>query len=67
MKSGKLNFLEPSGPLQASNGTALPLWNLEVRYPVHKVQTLVSVLRNLPLYVLYFSLEGFTNIKTRIL
>ena len=25
MKSGKLNFLEPSGPLQASNGTDLPL------------------------------------------
>jgi hypothetical protein len=25
MKSGNLNFLEPSGPLQASNGTSLPL------------------------------------------
>ena len=25
MKSGKLNFLEPSGPLQVCNGTALPL------------------------------------------
>jgi hypothetical protein len=25
MKSGILNFLEPSGPLQACNGTALPL------------------------------------------
>ena len=24
MKSGNLNFLEPSGPLQASNGTDLP-------------------------------------------
>jgi len=24
-KSGKLNFLEPSGPLQACNGTDLPL------------------------------------------
>jgi len=24
MKSGNLNFLEPSGPLQACNGTALP-------------------------------------------
>ena len=23
-KSGKLNFLEPCGPLQACNGTALP-------------------------------------------
>jgi len=25
MKSGNLNFLEPSGALQACNGTALPL------------------------------------------
>ena len=25
MNSGNLNFLEPSGPLQACNGTALPL------------------------------------------
>jgi hypothetical protein len=25
MKSGNLNFLEPSGPLQAFNGTDLPL------------------------------------------
>jgi len=24
-KSGNLSFLEPSGPLQACNGTALPL------------------------------------------
>jgi len=25
MKSGNLNFLEPSGPLQTCNGTAFPL------------------------------------------
>jgi len=24
MKSGKINFLEPSGPVQACNGAALP-------------------------------------------
>jgi len=29
MKSENLNFLEPSGPLQACNGTALPLPYLE--------------------------------------
>jgi len=29
MKSGNLNFLEPSGPLQACNGTALPLFLYE--------------------------------------
>jgi len=28
MKSGNLNFLEPSGPLQACNGTALPFLSL---------------------------------------
>ena len=26
MKSGNLNFMEPSGPLQACNGTALPFF-----------------------------------------
>ena len=26
MKSGNLNFLEPSGPLRACNGTDLPLY-----------------------------------------
>jgi hypothetical protein len=26
MKSGNLNFLEPSGPIQACNGTALPFY-----------------------------------------
>jgi len=32
-KSGSLNFLEPSGPLQACNGTALPLpLHVSVRY-----------------------------------
>ena len=28
MKSGNLNFLEPSGPLQACNGTLLPFYNV---------------------------------------
>jgi hypothetical protein len=28
MKSGNLNFLEPSGPLQAYNGTALPFTDI---------------------------------------
>jgi hypothetical protein len=28
MKSRNLNFLEPSGPLQACNGTALPFFTL---------------------------------------
>ena len=29
MKSGNLNFLEPSGPLQACNGTDLPFYHTE--------------------------------------
>ena len=29
MKSGNLNFLEPSGPFQACNGTALPFFYLK--------------------------------------
>ena len=32
MKSGNLNFLEPSGPLHACNGTALPLPFFYMRY-----------------------------------
>ena len=32
-KSGSLNFLEPSGPLQACNGTALPF----IAFYLHKV------------------------------
>ena len=31
MKSGKHNFLEPSGPLQACNGTALPFLKFYLR------------------------------------
>ena len=30
-KSGDLNFLEPSGPVQAGNGTALPFFILIIR------------------------------------
>ena len=33
-KSGNFNFLEPSGPLQACNGTALSLPFIETRYAV---------------------------------
>jgi hypothetical protein len=37
MKSGSLNFLEPSGPVQVCNGTALPLPFYIKNYPdIHK-------------------------------
>ena len=32
MKSGNLNFLEPSGPLQACKGTALPFFTIQYIY-----------------------------------
>jgi len=32
MKSGNLNFLEPSGPLLACNGTALPIRPLNISH-----------------------------------
>jgi len=36
MKSGNLNFLEPSGPVQACTGTALPFTNIRVRLQIKK-------------------------------
>ena len=42
-KSGNLNFLEPSGPVQACNGTALPLvpilftFYIQVCYSLKKI------------------------------
>jgi len=43
MKSGNLNLLEPSGPLQACNGTALPYYLF-----VLTAVTLVSTNNSLP-------------------
>jgi secreted trypsin-like serine protease len=49
MKPGNLNFLEPSGPIQACNGTALP-------YLYHSVNMYYNWLQeqfcNLSLYTL---------------
>jgi len=42
MKSGNLNFLEPSGPLQACNGTALPLL-CDISYELKKNQALQTL------------------------
>ena len=38
MKSGNLNFLKPSGPLQASNGADLPLPSTNVGVVVETLQ-----------------------------
>ena len=37
MKSGNLNFQEPSGPLQACKGTALPLHSFRIRASIIQV------------------------------
>ena len=39
MKSGNLSFLETSGPLQACNGTALPLPFIRQREQMHSIIT----------------------------
>jgi len=51
MKSGNRNFLESSGPLQACNGTALPIYVLaeefNEQYIVHYYRTLTFECANL--------------------
>jgi len=48
MKSGNLNFLKASGPLQACNGTALPFllyplfWRTVVKMQVREKRYLVA-------------------------
>jgi len=41
MTSGNLNFLKPSGPVQACNGTALPFNNSVLKNVLFKVLTLL--------------------------
>jgi hypothetical protein len=52
MKSGNLNFLEPSGPLQACNGIALPV-PFKYEKLVHLVGFIMSIYINLRLHNLY--------------
>jgi len=65
MKSGNLNFLEPSGPLQACNGTALPFYKtwlpnpvVNKMKPVHTFQTSCSRLILVLTSHLYISLSS---------
>ena len=44
LKSGNLNFLEPSGPLQGSNGTALPFYKYRAETRSHNPVKLSDVL-----------------------
>jgi len=45
MKSGNINFLEPSGPLPACNGTALTLYLLLLLFNFKHVPLTLSILR----------------------
>ena len=46
MKSGNLNFLEPSGTLQACNGTALPLLSeLCVKWPTRSFSVIIIIIK----------------------
>jgi hypothetical protein len=56
MKSGNLNFLEPSGPLQACNGTALPFFYF---FYLHSIVTWFKVLftsRNIMFIVMCYKI-----------
>src|SRR5215469_9463723 len=57
MKSGNLNFLEPSGPLQACSGTALPLPLLMTKWDPIKLTFLYCTV----LYYMHRHLEVVCN------
>jgi len=58
MKSGNLNFLEPAGPLQACNETALPL--LLYNDLFYAEMSYISVLIVLQVYVLLVLSQSWT-------
>ena len=81
MKSGNLNFLEPSGPLQACNGTALPFtvltsrrnaWKkifiFPLRYYANCVSTTLTVLilHNVESVYLFYSNPTYIYVKAVI-
>ena len=60
MKSGNLNFLEPSGPLQACNGTDLPL-------PLPFTLSVLFYFALLPFRILFDAIDfGKTLVATRV-
>ena len=62
MKSGNLNFLEPSGPLQACNGTALHSGNLNFLEPSGPLQACNGT--DLPLLMLNTIQDVWTGLGT---
>jgi len=61
MKSGNLNFVESSGPLQACNGTPLPL-----TLPALKQAKLLGVIRIIPLMYPHLLVDKFVTFIVKI-
>ena len=61
MKSGNLNFLEPSGPLQACDGTALPAF-----VPILSQTNTVNTLPNIFNFYFYFILSSLPGLRSGI-
>jgi hypothetical protein len=69
MNSGNLNFLEPSGPLQACNGTALPFFNTSHSFNFYWFQSVVGITARYGLDGSDFELQGgrrFSLLKARL-
>ena len=73
MKSGNLNFLEPSGPLQACNGTALPLHTyniINIHMGIRRKAFAYKLLHFAKLFSIYntedkiFSIPSIQTVKT---
>jgi actin-related protein len=70
MKSGNLNFLEHSGPLQACNGIALPLHLPEMCLNTRKDRELITEKAKISLsasgFVLHITLELLSFSEHRV-
>jgi len=60
-KSGNLNFLEPSGPVQTCNGTALPLYTLCIYIYIYIYTHTKYTLHRFCIYV-YVYIKSLENI-----
>ena len=63
-KSGNLNFLEPSGPIQACNGTALPFNSTKLRWLISVVLTHLVITEG-ELAGTDYLVIGFCNARSR--
>jgi hypothetical protein len=66
MKSGNLNFLEPSGPLQACNGTALPFNNNNNKFLETNV-IMKEAEKILKYKELIIEIQRMWNVKTKVI